>query len=88
MFNKKSFNEIDKTKFIQSICEKYFVVNEFVVKKFVVKKFVVIEQFVAIKLIDMQQNHNEIIKQYYQRIQNVFVKFDRNDISLFVVIRN
>ena len=91
MIDKKSSDEIDKTKFVQLICEKYSVVKKSAVKKFVVTKSVVekysvtIKQSVAIKF-DMQQNQNEFIKKYYQRIHDVLVAIDRKNILLFVVV--
>ena len=71
MIEQKSSDKIDKTNFVQLICEKYFAVNEFVVKK-----SVVIKQSVAIKLIDIQQSQNEIIVKYYQRIHDILVAID------------
>ena len=82
MFEQKSFDEIDKKKFVQLICEKYFVVKKFVVKKFVVKKFVV-KKSVVMKLVLFQYNiinqmrnieqNNEFIRKYHDRINNFFI---------------
>ena len=79
---KKLFDANDKKTFKKLICEKYFI------EKFVVKEFVMIKKIVAIKFIDMQQNQNEIIKKYYQRIHNIFVEIDFQNILLFEMIRN
>ena len=89
ILDKKSFIEIDKKKFIQRICEKYFVVKKFVVfcEQYVVKKSVV-KQFVAIKIIHMQQEENEIIREYYLRIHDVLVATDDMNILLFSIIRH
>ena len=81
---KKLSDENNKKTFKKLICKKYSI-EKSAVKKFVVTKFVVIEQFVVI-YIDMQQNQNEIIKQYYQRIHDVFFEIDHKNILLFVVV--
>ena len=64
------------------ICEKYSVDKKSVVTKSVVKKSV------AIKIIHMQQDQNEIIREYYLRIHDVLVAIDDMNILLFSIIRH
>ena len=55
-----------------------FVQTQYFIEKFVViKQFVVIEQFVVIH-INMQQNRNEIIKEYYLRTSRFESFFKKN----------
>ena len=77
---KKLFDENDKKTFKKLICEKYSVDKKSIVKQFVVKKSV------AIKIIHMQQEENEIIKKYYLRIHDALVAIDDMNILLFSII--
>ena len=74
---KKLSNENDKKTFKNLICEKYSVEKKSIVK-----------QFVAIKIIHMQQDQNEIIKKYYLRNHDVLVAIDDMNIFLFLIIRH
>ena len=62
ILQKKLSDEVDKKRFIQLICEKYFIV-----KKHVLLKYDVIK-----KIFNMKQN-NESIREYYERVNNFFI---------------
>ena len=81
LLQKKLSDENDKKTFKKLICEKYSVDKKFIVKKSVVK------QSVAIKIIHMQQDQNEIIREYYLRIHDVLVATDDMNILLSSIIR-
>ena len=63
IFDKKSFIEIDKNRFIQLICEKYSIVRKSVIFRYQMMN----------KLRDTKQDQNETIEMYYERIYNFFI---------------
>ena len=84
---KKLFDENDKKTFKKLICEKYSVDKKSIVKQSVVTKSVV-KKSVAIKIIHMQQDQNEIIREYYLRIHDALVATDDMNILLSSIIRH
>ena len=75
ILQKKLSDEDDKKTFKKLICEKYSVEKKSIVK-----------QSVAIKIIHMQQDQNEIIKKYYLRIHDALVAIDDMNILLSSII--
>ncbi|KAG7001305.1 hypothetical protein G7Y79_00032g066580 [Physcia stellaris] len=96
MIDKGSSDEVDKTRFVQLICEKYPAVKKSVVKESVIKESVVSSEQHPIKhatvnkpvanLIGMQQGQDETVREYYQRIHDALVETGRKDILLSVVV--
>ena len=77
ILQKKLPDENDKKAFKKLICEQY-----------PIGKPAVTKSEVRVKLIDMQQDQDETVKEYYQRIHDALVETGRKDILLSVVIRD
>ena len=63
LLQKELFDETDKRRFIQLICEKYPIV----------RKPVIFRSEVVDRIHDIKQNKDEVIKEYYERVNDFFI---------------